>query len=121
MTAQITILTQALAGAEQWTATARDTSATEEERREAAQNADTTWHSIRQVSSRLEEICRQEAAALTPQLDALAPDDYSRKAIELDDLQRTWAAMADQMDALSVKAATSAHVEKSLDSEIHGT
>ncbi|MFG3048154.1 hypothetical protein ACGFZR_24880 [Streptomyces sp. NPDC048241] len=118
-TTQISILKQALAGAEDWMATARDRSLDEQERREAAQNADTTWHSIRTLAARLEEVCRQEAAALDPQLKALAPDDYSRKAIELDDLRRTWSDMADEMDALSVKAATNAHVEKSLDSEIH--
>ncbi|MEU6058032.1 hypothetical protein [Streptomyces sp. NPDC047097] len=115
-----TILKTATGAAHDYTTTARDTSLPLEDRRQAARDADSEWHVTLRLATRLKELAEQEYATLTPKVQALAPDDYSRDAIELDNLWRNWGELAEDMDALALKSAASATVEKTLDAEIHG-
>lgn len=112
------ILKDWVKGAEENRATALDTSIPAEDRRDAAQAADSSWRSVMTVASRIAEICEQEGKALEPQILALGPDDFSQAAMDLDSRSRVWGEVARDMDALAVQAAGRSNAERRLDAEI---
>ncbi|MEV7841864.1 hypothetical protein OH749_31390 (plasmid) [Streptomyces albidoflavus] len=113
-------LQQTIKDATEERATALDASLPDDERREAAESADIYWRSIMHVATRLAEVCKTEGEKLSPQFRALAPDDYSREALELDDLRRTWIAATYDMEALAAHAALRQDAERMLSAERAG-
>ncbi|MFJ7004183.1 hypothetical protein ACIQWY_29760 [Streptomyces albidoflavus] len=113
-------LQQAIKDATEERAKSLDVSLADDERKEAAESADIYWRSIMHVATRLAEVCKEEGAALSPRLRALAPDDYSREALKLDDLYRTWTAATHDMEALAAHAALRQDAERMLSAERAG-
>ncbi|MDH6189183.1 hypothetical protein M2168_002215 [Streptomyces sp. CZ24] len=107
-------LQQAIKDATEEREDAQNASLPDDERQAAAESSDIYWRSIMQVATRLAEVCKGEGAALSPRLRALAPDDYSREALELDDLYRTWTAAVHDMEALAAHAALRQDAERML-------
>lgn len=112
------ILLDQVRGAEENRATALDQSVPAEDRRDAAQAADSSWRAVMSVARRIAEICEQEGTALEPEVVALGPDDFSREALALDSRSRVWGELARDMDALAVRAAGRTDAERRLDAEI---
>ncbi|MER6605988.1 hypothetical protein ABT282_08730 [Streptomyces sp. NPDC000927] len=112
------ILKDWIQGAEENRATAWDQSIPPEDRRTAAQAADSSWRSIMIAARRLAEICEQEGAALEPQLAALDPDDFSPEARNLDSLSRVWGELARGMDSLAIRAVKYTGTERRLNAAI---
>lgn len=112
------ILTDMVQGAEENRATALDTSLPADDRRDAAQAADSSWRGIMAAARRLAELCEQEGAALEPQLLALDEDDFSPAAMELSSRSQAWSELARDMDALAVRAAGRQNAGQRLRAEI---
>jgi hypothetical protein len=112
------ILTDWIQGAEENRATALDQSIPPEDRRAAAQAADSSWRGVMTAARHLSKLCEQERAALEPEVMALAPDDFSQEAMDLDSRGHLWAELARNMDALAVRAAGRTNAESRLDAEI---
>ncbi|MFD0353525.1 hypothetical protein ACFVHW_07210 [Streptomyces sp. NPDC127110] len=112
------ILADTVQGAEDNRATALDTSIPAEDRRDAAQAADSSWRGIAAVARRLAEACEQEGNALEPELLALDPDDFSQEAMDLDSRSRVWSELARELDALALRAAGRQNAEQRLNAEL---
>lgn len=114
----IEILRNLAQGADENAATSRDRSLPEDDRRHAAQAADSAWRAITKVSERLAAICQQEGDVLEPELLALDEDDFSPRAMELSSLSIVWSDLARDMAALSLRAAGNTNAERQLDAQI---